>query len=100
MKLVSKAPIMVLLIISFSISVKAQEKLWNELYSKFSMFYQRGSFLYTPRYDTRTFVPTEKLDFVSGVGFPKGEKLKSGDVVEIEIEKIGRLTNPVKDEVT
>lgn len=35
----------------------------------------------------------------SGVGFPKGEKLKDGDVVEIEIEKIGRLTNPVKDEV-
>ncbi len=35
----------------------------------------------------------------SGVGFPKGEKLKNGDVVEIEIEKIGRLTNPVKDEV-
>ena len=34
----------------------------------------------------------------SGVGFPKGEKLNNGDVVEIEIEKIGRLTNPVKDE--
>lgn len=38
----------------------------------FSMFYKRGSFLYTPRHDTRTFVPTEKLDFISGVGFPDG----------------------------
>jgi len=38
----------------------------------FSMFYARGSFLYTPRHDIRTFVPTEKLDFVSGVGFPEG----------------------------
>ena len=37
----------------------------------FSMFYARGSFLYTPRHDTRTFV--EKLDFISGVGFPKGK---------------------------
>jgi glutaconate CoA-transferase subunit B len=39
----------------------------------FSMFYKRGSFLYTPRHDTRTFVPTEKLDFISGVGFPEGK---------------------------
>ena len=39
----------------------------------FSMFYARGSFLYTPRHDTRTFVPTERLDFVSGVGFPEGK---------------------------
>jgi len=39
----------------------------------FSMFYARGSFLYTPRHDIRTFVPTEKLDFISGVGFPDGE---------------------------
>jgi hypothetical protein len=39
----------------------------------FSMFYARGSFLYTPRHDIRTFVPSEKLDFVSGVGFPNGE---------------------------
>jgi len=39
----------------------------------FSMFYTRGSFLYTPRHDTRTFVPTEKLDFISGVGFPEGK---------------------------
>lgn len=40
----------------------------------FSMFYSRGSFLYTPRHDNRTFVPTEKLFFVSGVGFPEGKK--------------------------
>jgi len=39
----------------------------------FSMFYARGSFLYTPRHDTRTFVPTEKIFFISGVGFPNGE---------------------------
>ena len=39
----------------------------------FSMFYSRGSFLYTPRHDTRTFVPTERLDFISGVGFPDGK---------------------------
>ena len=39
----------------------------------FSMFYARGSFLYTPRHDIRTFVPTEKLDFISGVGFPDGK---------------------------
>lgn len=39
----------------------------------FSMFYKRGSFLYTPRHDTRTFVSTDKLDFISGVGFPKGK---------------------------
>ncbi len=38
----------------------------------FSMFYLRGSFLYTPRHDTRTFVPTENLFFISGVGFPEG----------------------------
>jgi glutaconate CoA-transferase subunit B len=39
----------------------------------FSMFYARGYFLYTPRHDTRTFVPAEKLDFISGVGFPDGK---------------------------
>jgi len=39
----------------------------------FSMFYARGSFLYTPRHDIRTFVPTEKLFFISGVGFPDGK---------------------------
>ncbi len=38
----------------------------------FSMFYSRGSFLYTPRHDKRTFVPTEDLYFISGVGFPDG----------------------------
>ncbi|MFX1468885.1 MAG: hypothetical protein ACFFB8_09490 [Promethearchaeota archaeon] len=37
------------------------------------MFYARGSFLYTPRHDKRSFVPTEKLDFISGVGFPEGK---------------------------
>ncbi len=40
----------------------------------FSMFYSRGQFLYTPRHDTRTFVPTEKMFFISGVGFPNGKK--------------------------
>ena len=40
----------------------------------FSMFYSRGQFLYTPRHDTRTFVPTEKMFFISGVGFPDGKK--------------------------
>jgi glutaconate CoA-transferase subunit B len=39
----------------------------------FSMFYSRGSFLYTPRHNKRTFVPTEKLFFTSGVGFPEGK---------------------------
>ena len=39
----------------------------------FSMFYKRGSFLYTPRHDTRTFVSTDKLDFISGVGFSDGK---------------------------
>ncbi len=38
----------------------------------FSMFYSRGSFLYTPRHDKRRFVP--KVDFVSGVGFQDGKK--------------------------
>ncbi len=40
----------------------------------FSMFYSRGSFLYTPRHDNRTFVPSEQLFFVSGVGFPEGKQ--------------------------
>jgi len=40
----------------------------------FSMFYSRGSFLYTPRHDVRTFVPSEKLSFISGVGFPEGKQ--------------------------
>jgi glutaconate CoA-transferase subunit A len=39
----------------------------------FSMFYSRGSFLYTPRHNTRTFVPTEQLFFTSGVGFQDGK---------------------------
>jgi len=39
----------------------------------FSMFYSRGSFLYTPRHDIRTFVPSEQLYFISGVGFPEGK---------------------------
>jgi len=39
----------------------------------FSMFYARGSFLYTPRHDTRTFVSSEDLFFISGVGFPDGK---------------------------
>ncbi len=42
----------------------------------FSMFYERGSFLYTPRHDKRTFVST--LDFISGVGFPEGKKSSCG----------------------
>mgnify|MGYP001030819052 CR=1 FL=1 len=44
----------------------------------FSGFYSRGSFLYTPRHDTRTFVPTEKLFFISGVGFPEGKPSMCG----------------------
>ena len=31
-----------------------------------------------------------------GTGAERGEKLKDGDIVEIEIEKIGVLRNPVK----
>ena len=46
----------------------------------FSMFYSRGSFLYTPRHDTRTFVPTEKLFFISGVGFPEGKTSICGGI--------------------
>jgi len=46
----------------------------------FSMFYSRGSFLYTPRHDTRTFVPIEKLYFISGVGFPNGKPNICGGV--------------------
>ena len=40
----------------------------------FSMFYSRGQFLYTPRHDIRTFVPSEKMFFISGVGFQDGKK--------------------------
>lgn len=39
----------------------------------FSMFYSKGQFLYTPRHDLKTFVPAEKLDFISGVGFKDGK---------------------------
>ncbi|MBD3196940.1 MAG: hypothetical protein GF317_17945 [Candidatus Lokiarchaeota archaeon] len=39
----------------------------------FSMFYARGSFLYTPRHNKRTFVPSEDLYFISGVGFKEGK---------------------------
>ena len=39
----------------------------------FSMFYKRGTFLYTTRHDTKTFVPSGKVDFISGVGFPDGK---------------------------
>jgi glutaconate CoA-transferase subunit B len=39
----------------------------------FSMFYSKGQFLYTPRHDVKTFVPAEKLDFISGVGFKDGK---------------------------
>jgi len=31
----------------------------------------------------------------AGVGMPRGEFLKKGDVVKIEIEGIGTLTNPM-----
>jgi len=46
----------------------------------FSMFYSRGSFLYTPRHDVRTFVTSEKLFFISGVGFPDGKPSICGGV--------------------
>jgi tetratricopeptide (TPR) repeat protein len=44
MKLVLKALAIVLLIISFTISAHAQEKLWNELYDKLDMLYQQGRY--------------------------------------------------------
>ncbi|TFF87675.1 MAG: hypothetical protein EU548_09950 [Promethearchaeota archaeon] len=44
----------------------------------FSMFYSRGSFLYTPRHNKRTFVPPENLFFTSGVGFQNGKPSKCG----------------------
>jgi 2-keto-4-pentenoate hydratase/2-oxohepta-3-ene-1,7-dioic acid hydratase in catechol pathway len=34
----------------------------------------------------------------AGVGFPRGKFLKNGDVVEAEIEKIGKLVNTVVEE--
>jgi len=33
-----------------------------------------------------------------GVGFPKGKFLKGGDVVEAEVEGVGRLRNYVVEE--
>ncbi|TXT67757.1 MAG: 3-oxoadipate CoA-transferase subunit B [Promethearchaeota archaeon] len=44
----------------------------------FSMLYSRGQFFYCPRHDKRTFVSSDKMDFVSGVGFKYGEKSDSG----------------------
>ncbi len=40
----------------------------------FSMLYGRGQFLYTPRHDTRIFVPTEQMSFISGAGFTDGKQ--------------------------
>ncbi len=37
----------------------------------FSMFYSRGQFLYTPRHDTRTFVSSDKMFFISDTEKPK-----------------------------
>jgi len=31
----------------------------------------------------------------AGVGMPRGDFLKPGDTVEIEVERVGRLRNPV-----
>lgn len=46
----------------------------------FSMFYSRGQYLYTPRHDTRTFVPSKNMFFVSGVGFQDGKKSICGGI--------------------
>ena len=48
-----------------------------------------------------SFVTLEPGDIIStgtpsGVGSAKGKFLKSGDVVEAEIEKIGLLRNPIE----
>ncbi|NVM29335.1 MAG: hypothetical protein HWN65_10890 [Candidatus Helarchaeota archaeon] len=40
----------------------------------FSGFYTAGQYLYITRHDKRTFVPTEKLFFRSGVGFVDGKR--------------------------
>ncbi|MEJ2250544.1 MAG: CoA-transferase [Candidatus Lokiarchaeota archaeon] len=59
----------------------------------FSMFYSRGSFLYTPRHDSRTFVPTEKLYFISGVGFKEGKVSPcGGSGPQCIITNLGYLT--------
>lgn len=44
----------------------------------FSMLYSRGQFFYCPRHDKRTFVPSDKMDFISGVGFKYGLKSVAG----------------------
>ena len=62
----------------------------------FSMFYSRGSFLYTPRHNTRTFVP--KIDFISGVGFPDGKQsICGGSGPQCVITNLGHL---IFDDVT
>jgi acyl CoA:acetate/3-ketoacid CoA transferase beta subunit len=40
----------------------------------FSGFYSAGQHLYITRHDNRTFIPTEKLSFRSGVGFIDGSR--------------------------
>ncbi len=58
----------------------------------FSMFYSRGSFLYTPRHDKRTFVPIEDLYFISGVGFPDGKpSICGGSGPQCVITNLGYL---------
>jgi acyl CoA:acetate/3-ketoacid CoA transferase beta subunit len=58
----------------------------------FSMFYARGSFLYTPRHDKRTFVPTEDLFFISGVGFPDGKpSICGGSGPQCVVSNLGYL---------
>jgi 2-keto-4-pentenoate hydratase/2-oxohepta-3-ene-1,7-dioic acid hydratase in catechol pathway len=34
----------------------------------------------------------------AGVGLPRGEFLRPGDVVTVEVEGLGRLSNPVRAE--
>ena len=59
----------------------------------FSMFYSRGQFLYTPRHDNRTFVSSEKLFFISGVGFPEGkESICGGAGPQCMITNLAYLT--------
>ncbi len=59
----------------------------------FSMFYSRGQFLFTPRHDTRTFVPSEKMFFISGVGFPEGkESICGGAGPQCMITNLAYLT--------
>ncbi len=58
----------------------------------FSMFYARGSFLYTPRHDKRTFVPTEDMFFISGVGFPDGKpSICGGSGPQCVVSNLGYL---------